>query len=158
VERVGVGLARQIEIVPDDKVAGLGRDADAGTLEEGLAAGLDIVEAAHRGPRPLPADLLLIRPIWLVRPEEIVMLLELLADGVALPLQRLGIFARQAQEVRDAGIKRGDERIGRFRSQVWLVRNSGSGSSASRRDGWRSASIRSISASHSAAERKLRAT
>jgi hypothetical protein len=116
VERIGIGLAGQIQVVPDDKIARLGRDPDAGALEIGLAAFFHGVEAAHGRPGALPADQFLRRPIRLVGVEEVVMRLELLADGVALPLQRFRKRGREAEEVGDAMVDLVDQSIGR--SQV----------------------------------------
>ena len=108
-ECVWVRLAFLVHIIPREQHRGARGDFQAGCAEQGFAATFRLVEVDHRSPAALPAALLFRLPVNLADMEIIMMALELLADGIALPLQRFALAGLHAHQFANPAVDAVDE-------------------------------------------------
>src|SRR3569833_1565021 len=114
VERPFVDVALGRRIVPGQQCALGRRDRYAQSWKVGRSAFVDIGEEYHRGPRPLTAPGLLVRPVVVIHAIPVDMRGELLPHLIALALDRLAVFALDAEQIVDPPLDLEHERL------VWI--------------------------------------
>src|SRR6185312_7842502 len=95
----------------DENSAKLRFDLEIEQFEPGRAARFGFVQVDHRGPGPLSAVWLVLRPVGLIDVEEIRVFPEALALLIALPLEGLAVDLVHAEQVGDAAVNLDDQRV-----------------------------------------------